>query len=70
MNRLTQPGALVAVSASSNRSKSDSDPAEWKPPRREAWCRFATDWVVVKVKWDLSADEAEVEAVEAMLRNC
>jgi uncharacterized protein DUF1524 len=69
-NDLDDAGALVAVTASSNRSKSDQDPAEWKPPRREAWCAFATDWVGVKIEWDLSADQAEVDALEAMLSSC
>ncbi len=58
------------VTASSNRSKSDEDPAEWRPPRRGAWCQFATDWVTVKVRWDLSADAAEVAALREMLSGC
>ena len=69
-NDLDEPAALIAVSASSNRSKSDEDPTQWRPPRREAWCAFATDWVTVKVKWDLSADEAEVSALRTMLAGC
>ncbi len=39
-NDLT-PGALRAVTASVNRSKSDRDPAEWQPPDRSSWCTFA-----------------------------
>jgi hypothetical protein len=62
-NDLDEPRALIAVSASSNRSKADEDPAQWKPPRREAWCEFAIAWTTVKVKWGLSADEAEVSAL-------
>jgi hypothetical protein len=30
-NDLDEPAALIAVTASSNRSKSDEDPAEWQP---------------------------------------
>ena len=37
--------SLVAVTASSNTSKSDSDPAEWKPTNAAAWCRYASEWV-------------------------
>ena len=69
-NDLDEPAALIAVTASSNRSKSDEDPAEWKPPRREAWCAFATDWTTVKVKWDLTADQAEVATLREMLKTC
>jgi hypothetical protein len=69
-NDLGYAGSLIAVSASSNRSKSDRDPAEWLPPRREAWCLFATDWVAVKIRWNLSADPAEVAALRTALETC
>jgi hypothetical protein len=39
-NDLVDP-QLIAVSASSNRSKGDQDPAEWKPPRRVTWCLYS-----------------------------
>jgi len=69
-NDLGEPGALIAVTAATNRSKSDRDPAEWQPPNREAWCEFATSWVRVKVRWGLTADEAEVRALRNMLSGC
>lgn len=69
-NDLGYEGSLIAVTASSNRAKSDQDPAEWMPPRQEAWCQFATDWVSVKVRWDLSADQAEVTALQTALGTC
>lgn len=69
-NDLELEAALTAVSSSSNRSKSDRDPAEWKPPLRSAWCQYARDWIAVKAKWRLSADVAEVSALRAMLSSC
>lgn len=69
-NDLDHPEALIAVSASSNRSKGDRDPAEWKPPNVAYWCRYAFEWVTVKVGWGLSADSAEVEALQEMLVTC
>lgn len=67
-NDLAEPGALIAVTAATNRSKSDRDPSSWQPPNDGAWCQFATDWVNVKVKWDLTADAAEVNALRNMMR--
>jgi hypothetical protein len=69
-NDLDTPLALLAVTASTNRSKSDRDPAEWKPPDPAWWCAYATAWIGVKVEWSLSADEDEVAALEEMLAGC
>jgi hypothetical protein len=69
-NDLDLPGALNAVTASSNTSKGDRDPAQWQPPNRGAWCAYVADWISVKVKWGLSADRAEVVALLNMGRGC
>ncbi len=69
-NDLDHPQALRAVSASSNRSKSDLDPGQWKPTRDGAWCEYANDWVTLKKAWDLSADQNEVDDLRVMLRTC
>jgi hypothetical protein len=69
-NDLDHPAALIAVSASSNRSKADRDPAEWRPPDAGYWCQYASDWVTVKVTWDLAADSDEVTALEELLVAC
>jgi hypothetical protein len=68
-NDLTRP-QLIAVSASSNRSKGDQDPSQWKPPDREYWCKYAEDWVVVKHYWRLSVTPAEKAALTDMLGTC
>ena len=60
---------LVAVSASSNISKSDRDVAGWKPAR-SAWCSTATQVVEVKSTFGLSVDEEEYRSLELMLETC
>ncbi len=67
-NDLDHPGSLIAVTASTNRSKSDRDPSSWQPPNSAAWCQFATDWTRTKIRWDLSADQSEVDALRNIMR--
>jgi len=62
--------ALTAVSASSNRHKGAHDPADWRPPLRSAWCQYALDWIAVKLKWSLTVDQREVDALREMLNTC
>lgn len=69
-NALENPEALVAVSSSSNRSKSDKDPSEWLPPDQSYWCEYATHWVTLKSQWDLSVDRREKEALREVLAGC
>lgn len=69
-NDLDEPDALIAVTASTNRSKSDRDPASWQPPNRDAWCQFGLGWVRVKIKWNLTADDAEVKALRNIVAGC
>ena len=64
------PGALLAVSASVNRSKGDRDPAEWQPPDPNAWCTYAADWIGTKNRWGLSADPLEFTTLSEMLAGC
>ena len=69
-NDLDLPQALIAVSASSNRSKGDKDPADWLPPLRSYHCQYVEDWVRVKVKWELSVDQREFSAIRSLLATC
>ncbi|BBH65165.1 hypothetical protein ACTI_18500 [Actinoplanes sp. OR16] len=68
-NDLDRP-QLLAVSATSNRSKGDQDPSTWKPPARDNWCEYATDWVTVKSYWELTVTEKEKVALDDMLETC
>jgi hypothetical protein len=68
-NDLTRP-QLLAVTLSTNRSKGDQDPSEWKPPRREYWCAYAQRWIGVKGYWKLGVTVAEKSALTEMLGTC
>ncbi|MFC4506070.1 MULTISPECIES: HNH endonuclease family protein [Streptomyces] len=68
-NDLGAESTLVAVSARSNRQKSDRDPADWMPIP-EARCRYIGEWVVTKLRWDLSVDQAEKDALLDYASEC
>ena len=69
-NDLGVPWALFAVTASSNRSKGDQDPAEWLPPLKSDRCTYVVDWVAVKIRWGLSVDPTERRALLADAAGC
>ena len=69
-NDLGDSRTLRAVSAASNRAKGDRDPAQWLPPLVGFRCTYATEWVVVKVRWSLSVDTAERDALHRILASC
>lgn len=62
--------SLRAVSAASNRSKGDKDPAQWLPPLASFRCTYVTEWVVVKLRWTLSVDTLERTALKRILTGC
>ncbi|MGW2016694.1 HNH endonuclease family protein [Streptomyces sp. NPDC001927] len=62
--------SLVAVTARSNRSKSDQDPAEWMPPLPDAHCRYVGEWTATKLRWGLTADQAEADALKVYAETC
>ncbi|MBN1171600.1 MAG: HNH endonuclease [Micromonosporaceae bacterium] len=68
-NDLTRP-QLLAVSATTNRSKGDQDPSQWTPPNKAYWCVYATKWITVKSQWDLTVTAAEKSKLAEMLETC
>ncbi|MFJ4689516.1 HNH endonuclease family protein [Streptomyces sp. NPDC091377] len=62
--------SLIAVSAASNRSKADQDPAQWLPPASDATCRYISEWVATKLRWDLTADTTEADALGRLAGGC
>ena len=69
-NDLGDPRSLIAVSASTNRSKGARDPAEWWPSDAGYRCQYAVDWIAVKTRWDLAIDTAEQASIDAQLGQC
>jgi hypothetical protein len=61
---------LLAVSASSNRSKGDQGPDEWKPPSKTYWCTYAGSWASVKATYGLWVTGAEKNTLTDMLDTC
>ncbi|MET9579622.1 hypothetical protein [Streptomyces massasporeus] len=54
-----QEASRVAVTARSNRSRADQDPAQWLPPAADVRCLYMGEWVATKLRWNLTADEPE-----------
>ncbi|MEV7374653.1 DUF1524 domain-containing protein [Streptomyces sp. NPDC090301] len=69
-NDQDSPYTLIAVTAASNRSKADKDPAEWLPSDPSYHCAYAGTWVATKLRWDLAADEAERQALLGLAEEC
>ena len=67
-NDLSNPNALIAVTASSNRSKSDDDPNNWMPDTDA--CVYLSKWVGVKYEWKLTLDQAEKDDIVKFLSFC
>ena len=69
-NDLAFGPSLIAVTASSNRSKGDRDPAEWMPPLPSQRCGYVKQWIAVKYRWGLAVDATEKSALARMLQGC
>ncbi len=60
---------LLATDGPTNSSKSDGDPAAWRP-KKAYQCSYARRWIVVKDAWTLAVDDSERRALEEMLGLC
>ncbi len=67
-NDLENP-QLIAVSASSNRSKGDQTPADWQP-MESYWCEYGLAWTSVKHTYELTVTDEEFDALTEMLDTC
>jgi len=64
------PLNLLAVDASTNRSKSDGDTATWLPPNKAFRCTYVARQVAVKGKYGLWVTSAERDAMIRILTTC
>jgi hypothetical protein len=64
-NDLSSP-ELITVTRATLQARGSADPASWKPENRNDWCDYVSDWVTVKLRWGLTADRAEVNALKSM----
>src|SRR3990172_7895159 len=69
-NDLGVSWSLIAVSASSNRTKSADDPADWLPPVSSYRCTYLADWIAAKVRWSLTVDSREQGALTSLIASC
>lgn len=69
-NDLGDDRTLAAVTDNVNQSKGDQDPAEWEPPVTGVRCRYAAEWVAVKLRWRLTVDPAERTALGDRAAGC
>ncbi|MFD4577523.1 HNH endonuclease family protein [Streptomyces sp. NPDC058417] len=69
-NDQEQASSLVAVTARSNRQKGDKDPAEWLPSAEQDRCRYTAEWTATKLRWNLTADPTERQALRGLALGC
>lgn len=66
---LSSDDHLIAVTASSNRSKGARDPAHWMPENNKCW--YLITWLDIKGRWKLDMDEEEQMFIDIYLdENC
>lgn len=67
-NDLDNSEALIAVTLSTNRSKSDRDPSLWMPIKDR--CKYTQDWLAIKHKFSLSVDPVEAIRLKELITEC
>jgi hypothetical protein len=67
-NDLDYAFALNAIDDGLNQSKSARGPEEWLPPANT--CQYVEAWTAIKIRWGLSADTAERDALAQEADGC
>lgn len=65
-NDLGYDGSLVAVSKTGATKRKDREPSAWIPATK-LQCDYATRWMTVKVRWRLTVDTAEYQALRHIM---
>jgi 5-methylcytosine-specific restriction endonuclease McrA len=58
---------LMSVSGHENMAKGDRAPDGYMPPNREFQCQYVSNWMKIKLIWQLSASSDEVQAIEDVM---
>ncbi|NNU26213.1 GmrSD restriction endonuclease domain-containing protein [Isoptericola sediminis] len=69
-NDLGYRATLIAVSASSNRSKGAREPHQWMPPNRAYHCTYVKQWIAIKWRWSLKVNQKEKTYLRRQLDAC
>lgn len=64
------PGNLIPVTASANRSKGSRGPADWLPPLSSYRCEYIEAHVALKARYGLVSTAREQGIVDYMLKIC
>lgn len=70
LNFANDPLELLAVSATTNQDKSDSDASEWLPPNKSYRCEYIARQIDVKYKYSLWVTTSEYAAMSENLERC
>ena len=61
------PDNIYSITPATNTEKSYRDPADWLPADPSVHKRYAAEWVLIKTRWSLTYDEAELAALRRIL---
>lgn len=61
------PDNIYSITPATNMEKSYRDPAEWLPADSSVHERYAAEWVLIKTRWSLTYDEAELAVLRRIL---
>src|SRR5690606_38516634 len=66
-NDLEIDATLTVVTGSVNGAKGASDPTGWVPSYLGSRCRYVTDWLTVKYRWNLTVDTMEKSSLATLI---
>ena len=61
------PDNIYSITPVTNMEKGYRDPTEWLPSDPSVHERYAAEWVLIKTRWSLTYDEAELAALRGIL---